>query len=92
LDLVSARDIAERALKPFQENRHARFSLKGDDVILDANQALLLAMALHELSTNAVKYGALSNDAGQVALGWTSAAPGMAAGWPWNGARAAGLW
>jgi len=70
LDHVSARDIAERALKPFQENRHARFSLEGDDVILDANQALLLAMSLHELSTNAVKYGALSNDTGQVALNW----------------------
>jgi PAS domain S-box-containing protein len=70
LDHVPARGMIERALAPFQENRQARFSLAGNDVILGANQALLLAMALHELATNAVKYGALSNDSGKVALDW----------------------
>jgi len=70
LDHVSARCMIERALAPFQENRNARFTLTGDDVILDSNQALLLAMALHELATNAVKYGALSNDAGKATLTW----------------------
>jgi PAS domain S-box-containing protein len=69
-DHVSARGMVERALAPFQENRQARFDLSGDEVILAANPALLLAMALHELATNAVKYGALSNDAGRVSLIW----------------------
>ena len=64
------RGMADRALAPFQENRQSRFTISGDNVILGSNQALLLAMALHELATNAVKYGALSNDAGQVALTW----------------------
>jgi two-component sensor histidine kinase len=62
--------MIERALAPFQENRHSRFTLKGGDAILVANQALLLAMGLHELATNAVKYGALSNDSGHVAVTW----------------------
>lgn len=69
-DHVPMRGMADRALAPFQENRQSRFTISGDNVILGSNQALLLAMALHELATNAVKYGALSNDAGQVALTW----------------------
>jgi PAS domain S-box-containing protein len=70
IDQVSVRNMVQRALAPFQENRTARFHVSGTDVILSANQALLLAMAIHELATNAVKYGALSNATGTVTLGW----------------------
>ena len=63
--------MIRRALLPFEENRKERFSLLGDDASLSANQALLVAMAIHELATNAVKYGALSNDTGKVALTWS---------------------
>jgi PAS domain S-box-containing protein len=69
-DHVSMLGMIERALSPFQENRTERFQLSGADAILGANHALLLAMAIHELATNAVKYGALSNAAGTVALSW----------------------
>jgi PAS domain S-box-containing protein len=48
----------------------ARFSAQGPDVRLQPQTAVSVAMAIHELCTNAVKYGALSNEAGTVALSW----------------------
>jgi PAS domain S-box-containing protein len=48
-----------------------RFSLTGPAVNLPSNQTFALALALHELCTNAIKYGALSNDSGRVAVEWT---------------------
>ncbi|HVY59346.1 MAG TPA: PAS domain S-box protein [Xanthobacteraceae bacterium] len=47
-----------------------RFQVAGPAIRLKPKAALALSMALHELATNAVKYGALSNDAGQVSIGW----------------------
>jgi PAS domain S-box-containing protein len=48
-----------------------RVSLSGPRVLLAPREALALAMALHELFTNAVKYGALSNDTGRITLDWS---------------------
>jgi PAS domain S-box-containing protein len=48
-----------------------RFSLTGPTVLLQPNQAFALALAFHELCTNAIKYGALSNDRGCVNVEWT---------------------
>ncbi|MEW9855356.1 sensor histidine kinase [Novosphingobium sp. M1R2S20] len=47
-----------------------RVRISGPDVLLAPQNAVALAMAMHELSTNAIKYGSLSNDAGQVAVTW----------------------
>jgi two-component sensor histidine kinase len=47
-----------------------RVSLNGPNIELSAQSALALTLALHELSTNACKYGALSNDSGTVAINW----------------------
>ncbi|HEX8447572.1 MAG TPA: PAS domain S-box protein [Sphingomonas sp.] len=49
----------------------ARFRIAGPDLTLNARAALALAMALHELSTNAIKYGALSNEHGRVEITWS---------------------
>jgi PAS domain S-box-containing protein len=47
-----------------------RFDVRGEPLRLSPRAALALAMALHELATNAAKYGALSVDGGRVAIGW----------------------
>jgi PAS domain S-box-containing protein len=47
-----------------------RVTVEGPDLRLRPRMAVSLAMALHELCTNAVKYGALSNESGTVAISW----------------------
>lgn len=53
-----------------------RIKLTGPSVTVPAQAALGLALAIHELATNATKYGALSNDQGIVDLHWTTSADG----------------
>lgn len=62
--------VIHTAVRPFAEHGAQRFTLAGAPVELHAKAALSLAMAMHELSTNAAKYGALSTEAGRVAIGW----------------------
>jgi two-component sensor histidine kinase len=63
------RELAQVALGAFDERR---IRMSGPDVRLGARAAIALSMALHELATNAAKYGALSGEAGNVALAWTT--------------------
>jgi two-component sensor histidine kinase len=64
------RGIALSELKPFAESRQPRFMLLGPPVELAADLAVPVGMALHELTTNAVRYGALSVPEGYVELRW----------------------
>jgi two-component sensor histidine kinase len=63
------RNVVQGALAPHQGGE-ARFSISGPDIILGAKPALSLALAVHELATNAIKYGALSSDRGRVEVDW----------------------
>ncbi|MDB5570200.1 MAG: signal transduction histidine kinase, partial [Hyphomicrobiales bacterium] len=56
------------------EGERPRFAVSGPTISLPPKLALSLSMALHELATNAVKYGALSNDSGCVEITWSIAA------------------
>jgi PAS domain S-box-containing protein len=62
--------VVENAVRVHRD-RPDRIRVSGPDLLLAGRAALGLALALHELSTNAVKYGALSVDTGQVKLAWT---------------------
>ena len=65
------RDIVTAALAPFGALEDGRVSIDGPDVRLNAQATVAVAMALHELATNAAKYGALSNDDGKIAIAWS---------------------
>jgi two-component sensor histidine kinase len=69
-DRAPLREVVARAIKPFQASQHDRFVIEGPAVWLPAHASLTLTLCLHELATNAVKYGALSNGSGHVRLAW----------------------
>jgi len=64
------RDIAAGALAPYVPAGSGRAVLRGEDLTLRPRAALTLAMAFHELTTNAAKYGALSTSSGRLELTW----------------------
>lgn len=68
---ASIRDLMDRALAPFGVEDARRFVLEGADVSLPPRLVTGFALALHELATNATKYGALSNAEGAVHIAWT---------------------
>jgi two-component sensor histidine kinase len=67
-DRVAVMDVVSRALAPFEHGKRIRVS--GGEATLGPDSSLLVALTLHELATNAVKYGALSNGGGRVTLSW----------------------
>jgi len=64
-------EIVREAMAPYRHERERRLHMEGPDVRLSPRMALAIAMALQELATNAVKYGALSNEAGEVRIAWS---------------------
>ena len=69
--------VVRGALK-LHEDRPGRFRLEGPDLEIGAKPALSLALMLHELATNAAKYGALSRETGHVAIRWSVSGAGDA--------------
>ena len=63
-------DVIARVLQPYLINNPERVRMFGPKVPLSPRLAVVLAMILHEIATNAAKYGALSNETGTVALDW----------------------
>lgn len=63
-------DLVESLLGPYALPSDLRARFGGPPVDLDAKQVLSLSMVLHELITNATKYGALANPHGRVAVSW----------------------
>jgi two-component sensor histidine kinase len=63
-------DVIKRVLQPYLLNNPERIKMFGPKVPLSPRLAVVLSMIVHEIATNAAKYGALSNDIGNVALDW----------------------
>ncbi|WP_244474045.1 sensor histidine kinase [Rhizobium sp. Leaf321] len=64
-------DVVRRTLAPYMEGRGNRFVIDpGPTVHLDPKSALALSLVFNELTTNAVKYGGLSQDGGHIAISW----------------------
>ncbi|MCG7393488.1 PAS domain-containing protein [Microvirga sp. ACRRW] len=68
---ANLQDIVQEAMAPYARDNIERFKVSGEPIQLPPRIALPLAMALHELSTNAAKYGAFSSETGEVLIEWT---------------------
>ena len=65
------KQVIEGALAPHRTGQD-RFEVSGPELLLQPKPALAIALAVHELATNAMKYGALSKDGGRVRVSWST--------------------
>jgi len=63
-------ELVKRQLAPYTTG--SNIEIAGPEVMLSADAGQTMAMALHELATNAAKYGALSIETGRVAISWVA--------------------
>jgi two-component sensor histidine kinase len=78
---VEARDLVRAQLAPFADHIGSRIVVRGPSLRLNAASAQAIGLALHELATNAGKYGALSTDTGRVDIGWGTEGDTFAMSW-----------
>lgn len=70
-DRVEVGALVRAELAAHADRSDKRIQMAGPEVLLTARQVQNFALALHELTTNAVKYGALEDDGGRLDIGWT---------------------
>jgi two-component sensor histidine kinase len=68
---ATLKSLVDSVVAPHLGSRSGRLRVRGPDLKIGPKTALILGLALNELATNAVKYGALSNGAGYVEVAWT---------------------
>ncbi len=73
---ASLMELIRSQLNHYEDLFGTRILLEGDDVLLRPEAAQNVGIALHELSTNAAKYGALSNADGRVTIAWSRGGDG----------------
>jgi two-component sensor histidine kinase len=79
------RDILSAELRPYEVSR---VSMEGPDYLLSPKLALTMALLVHELATNAAKYGALSSSAGKLAIDWSISDARLTLDWRESGGPA----
>jgi two-component sensor histidine kinase len=67
-DVAALRVLVEQALQPYASSDGSNIQISGDEVLLRPSAALTFSLVLHELTTNAAKYGALQRPGGVVAV------------------------
>ena len=85
-----ARAVLESFVGPDEPADNPRATVAGPELMLSPRQFLSLSMILHELTTNAVKYGALSADGGRLNLGWAIEGKTVTLTWREHGGPAVG--
>jgi PAS domain S-box-containing protein len=63
-------ELVRRQVTPFVEAHRANLAINGPEIMITAKAAQAVGLALHELSTNSMKYGALSTNKGKVSIAW----------------------
>jgi two-component sensor histidine kinase len=66
----SLANVIRRAVEPYDGEGAERFTIEGPEIGITSGVVIAFAMALNELCTNAIKYGALSVPAGRVKIAW----------------------
>jgi two-component sensor histidine kinase/CHASE1-domain containing sensor protein len=64
-------EVVRSELAPYMEGKDSHVSMSGPAIKLAPNDAMSLGLAIHELATNAAKYGALSTTSGRIHVHWT---------------------
>lgn len=67
---ASLESILEAELAPYRSETHSNVVFAGEDVMLAPSTAQSLTLVVHELTTNAAKYGCLSRENGQLSVDW----------------------
>ena len=75
------RSLIEGEISPYRARSGANFRLIGEPCVIGPGQVANLALALHELATNAAKYGALSCATGRVTIEWSMADGSLLLSW-----------
>jgi PAS domain S-box-containing protein len=68
---VDLEPLVHAQLAYFSDSIGTRIAIEGPDLRLSREAAQAIGMALHELATNAIKHGALSNENGRISIAWT---------------------
>ncbi|WP_336492097.1 HWE histidine kinase domain-containing protein [Methylobacterium nigriterrae] len=83
---VLFRQLAASELQAYENGQKGRFSLEGPQVVLPSELAVPIGMALHELTINAIRHGALAHPDGRIEVTWSleQGTAGQRLRWVWN--------
>lgn len=74
-DRMSIRELISRQLQHGHDDLASQMTITGPEVMLGAREAQTLSMAIHELTTNSLKYGALKDASGRLEVLWETSGP-----------------